>query len=274
MRLIAHLSDLHFGRHDATVAEALIASVRKASPHLVVVSGDLTQRGRAAQFAAARAFLLRLPAPLLVVPGNHDIPLYDVARRFLNPLGRYKRFVGAEHDAFFADEELAVLGLNTARSMAFSNGRISHAQARAIHATFSRVPAERVKILVLHHPLAPLPDAPGLPIVGRAAMALEAAAAAGVRLVLAGHHHRASSCDLAGHHLFLGRSVLSFQAGTAISVRRRGEPNSYNLLRVERDRVDCKVQSWRAYRFETAETAEYLLAGGRWIPGAKENRPA
>lgn len=268
MKLIAHLSDLHFGRHDEAVAEALIASLRETSPDLVVVSGDLTQRGHADQFIAARAFLRRIAAPLLVVPGNHDVPLYNVMRRFLNPLGRYRRFISAECDAFFDDGEVAVLGLNTARATAFANGRVSRAQIRTIRATFSRVPPERTKMLVVHHPLVPPLNAPTLPAVGRAILVLHAAAETGVRLVLAGHYHRTASGDLAQRHLFLRQSILSFQAGTAISVRRRGEPNAYNLLHLEPDRVVCEVLRCRAYRFEAADRAEYRRVGDRWISGA------
>lgn len=264
MKTVAHLSDLHFGRHDAAIAEAMAAALRQAKPDLTVISGDLTQRGRVAQFAAARAFLDRLPAPLLVIPGNHDVPLYDVARRFLRPLARYRRFIAAELQPFFADAEIAVLGLNTARSAALANGRISYAQADAVRAAFAPVPADRLRILVTHHPLLPPPAAPGRAVVGRAALALDAIAGAGIHLVLAGHYHHAYSDDLAAAHVAAGHSLLVVQAGTAISTRRRGEPNSYNLLRIERDRLSCAVEAWQGERFTTASTRDYALIGGRW----------
>src|SRR5271166_2836489 len=132
MRTIAHLSDLHFGRHDAAVAEALVADLAALRPDLVVISGDLTQRARRGEFAAARAFLDRLPAPFIAVPGNHDVPLYDLVRRTFRPLHRFARYITDLSHPFFADAEIAVLGINTARSMAISSGRISHDQMQAI----------------------------------------------------------------------------------------------------------------------------------------------
>jgi 3',5'-cyclic AMP phosphodiesterase CpdA len=179
VRTIAHLSDLHFGRHDETAAERLLADVSQIKPNIVVVTGDLTQRARHRQFAAARAFLEKLPRPVVVVPGNHDVPLYDIVERFLGRLARYRCYISAELQPFFADDEIALLGLNTARSATFANGRISHKQAAAIKSVFAEVPAGRLKILAIHHPLAVPVAAGGLAPVGRAAMARKALTEAG-----------------------------------------------------------------------------------------------
>lgn len=264
MRTIAHLSDLHFGRHDEAAAERLLADIWQMQPNIVVVTGDLTQRARHGQFAAARAFLEKLPRPVVVIPGNHDVPLYDIVERFLGRLARYRRYISAELQPFFADDEIALLGLNTARSATFANGRISHKQAAAIKAIFSEVPAGRLRVLAIHHPLAaPVAAADSAP-VGRAAMALEAITQAGVRLVLSGHHHRALSGDQAGSDLVGKGSILFVHAGTAISTRLRGEPNSYNLLFVKPTAVTCTVRAFTENNFSNAETAHYTLLGGRW----------
>jgi 3',5'-cyclic AMP phosphodiesterase CpdA len=265
VRRIAHLSDLHFGRHDPVLATAVAAELNAAPPDLTVISGDLTQRARRRQFAAARAFLAGLPRPILVVPGNHDVPLYDVTRRFLRPLARYRRYVCADTQPSFADAELAVLGINTARSATFSNGRISYAQADAVRAHFRHVPSERIKILVAHHPLMAPPAEPGLPVVGRTTMALAAIAEAGVHVVLCGHFHHAFTADLAAVHTAMRRSVLIIEAGTAISLRLRREPNSYNLIEVERDRLACTVRAWDGRAFRTADEAQYEFADSRWM---------
>src|SRR4051812_18248336 len=119
MRTIAHISDLHFGRVDPPVAEALVEDLRAVGPALVVVSGDFTQRARRDQFEAAAAFLKRLPMPQLVVPGNHDLPLYDVATRFVRPLRRYRRFISADMRPMFRDDELLVVGVNSARPLSW-----------------------------------------------------------------------------------------------------------------------------------------------------------
>ena len=264
MKTIAHISDLHFGRHDETAAERLLADLSEVRPDLVVITGDLTQRARQWQFAAARAFLEKLPRPVIVVPGNHDVPLYDLIQRFVGRLARYRRFICAEMQPFFADDEIAVLGLNTARSATFSNGRISYAQAAAIKSVFADVPGERLKILAIHHPLA-VPVAAGelLP-VGRDAMARRAMIEARVGLVLSGHFHRAFSGDLPGSDLVADRLILFVHAGTAISTRLRGEPNSYNLLRIVPQSVMCTVRAFFGTHFGDAETMRYALVGGRW----------
>ena len=265
MRTIAHLSDLHFGRHDQEVALQLLTSLCEEPPDLIVITGDLTQRGRHWQFAAARDYLQKLPKPMVVIPGNHDVPLYDVAQRFVGGLARYRRYISRELQPFFVDQEIAVLGLNTARSASFSNGRISHAQADAIRAIFSEVPLERLKILAIHHPVSAPPGEANLAVVGRAPLALRAISEAGVNLVLSGHHHHAYSGDLPAGDLAAGNSVLVIQAGTAISTRLRGEPNSYNILRVAQTGVSCTVQVFRDRRFVAAATTEFALLDKRWV---------
>ncbi|MBV9203161.1 MAG: metallophosphoesterase [Alphaproteobacteria bacterium] len=264
MKTIAHLSDLHFGRHDETAAERLLGDLSELRPDLVVITGDLTQRARHSQFAVARAFLEKLPRPVIVVPGNHDVPLYDVIQRFVGRLARYRRYICAELQPFFADDEIALLGLNTARSATFSNGRISYAQAAAIKSVFADVPAGRLRILAIHHPLAvPVPGGDLLP-VGRAAMARRAMIEAGVGLVLSGHFHRAFSGDLPGSDLVADGLILFVHAGTAISTRLRGEPNSYNLLRVGPESVTCTVRAFFGTHFGDADSVHYALVGGRW----------
>jgi 3',5'-cyclic AMP phosphodiesterase CpdA len=264
VKTIAHLSDLHFGRHDAIAAERLLADISEAPPDITVITGDLTQRARHRQFAAARAFLEKLPRPVVVVPGNHDIPLYDIVERFLGRLARYRRYICSELQPFFADDEIALLGLNTARSATLANGRISYQQAAAIKSVFAEVPAGRLRILAIHHPLAAPVAAGAAAPVGRAVMARKAMTEAGVRLVLSGHYHRAFSGDLPGSDLVAGGPILFVHAGTAISTRLRGEPNSYNLLRVEPTTVTCIVRAFARNNFSDAETAHYALLGGCW----------
>src|SRR5215208_2322300 len=128
MPRIIHLSDLHFGAHDPKLVDAVEGQVNADKPDLVVVSGDFTQRARTEQFKEACEFLDRLREAghdVLGVPGNHDVPLYDVLRRFLSPLARYRRFIDDSLCPFVELPGVAVLGINTARSLTVQDGRIN-----------------------------------------------------------------------------------------------------------------------------------------------------
>jgi 3',5'-cyclic AMP phosphodiesterase CpdA len=263
MRTIVHLSDLHFGRVDPVLPAPLQAAVRELRPHVVVVSGDLTQRARRAQFAAARDFLQQLPAPRIVVPGNHDVPLYDVARRFLAPLARFRRHIEADPAPWYADEEIAVLGINSARSLTFKGGRINREQVALVTRRFASVPQTVVRVLVTHHPFE-LPDrADASDRIGRAAMALDAFAECGVDLLLSGHLHRV---HLGGAEVIGGHGALSVHAGTATSTRGRGEANSFNAIAVEPGRVRVVAWAWDAGRaaFVAQAPRDLVRAAGGW----------
>ena len=266
MRTIAQISDLHFGRHDLHVAEDLLANVNQHNPDLIALSGDFTQRARHAEFAEARRFLDRIPHPKLVVPGNHDVPLYNVFARFLTPLAKYDHYVTPiGHPAgFFRDEEIAVLGLNTARGFTRKNGRLSIEQIARIGRVFRDVPRDVFKSVVTHHPLG-IPDGETpLDVAGRSRLALAAIANAGVHLLLSGHHHRAMSGGLA--EIGGGGSVLVLHAGTAISTRTRGvEGNTYNLIEISKDRVSVRIMEWKTGQgFHENRKVSYVLQVREW----------
>lgn len=264
MRSLLHISDLHFGRVDPPVADALAASVLAIAPDVIVVSGDLTQRARRREFAAARVFLDRLSAPKVIVPGNHDIPLYDVARRFLSPLERYRRFVADPAESTFIDDELVVVGVNTARSLVFKGGRINAAQVRRVREVFCES-GDRLRILVTHHPFH-LAGAGHRDLVGRAGMALSGLRECMPDILLAGHVHAHETGTTAGRYDLGGASALVVQAGTATSTRARGERNSFNLLHIERNVVTVCRYDWIAAvgQFAPAKPRRYERHGPRW----------
>jgi 3',5'-cyclic AMP phosphodiesterase CpdA len=267
MRVIAHLSDLHFGTEIPAVVEALAADLRELAPSLVIISGDLTQRARRAQFKAAKEFLARLPQPQLVVPGNHDVPLYDVVQRFASPLGRYRRIICTDLNPQYTDEDVSVIGLNTARSFTWQSGRISTGQLDRLRERLGAATG-RFKIVVTHHPFLPPPDDAGIKLVGRAASAIPLLDAGGVDLLLAGHLHKGYAGDIRTHYPAARRSMIAAQAGTATSGRTRNEANAYNLITLDHERLSISVRAWSGAKFETIRTSRYRQVPQGWAPDA------
>ena len=257
MKTIAHISDLHFGRVDETLLQPLIAAIDAAAPDVIAVSGDLTQRARDSQFRAAARFLARLRYPQVVVPGNHDVPLYNVVARFTHPLRGYRRYITRDPAPFHRDEEIAVLGLNTARSLTWKGGRISEEQIARARELLCTVPSHVVKVVVTHHPFDVAHRNDEHQVVGRADMAMEELARCGVDVLLSGHLHetRVGNTD---RYCIAGHSALVVQAGTTLSERTRHESNSFNLVRAAAGEV--RVEH---HRFETH--------GGRFVPAGFEH---
>ena len=244
MRSIVHLSDTHFGRIHEHVIEPMIDAIARIAPDLVAVSGDLTQRARAGQFKEARAFLDRLPSPRIVVPGNHDVPLHNVAARFLQPLRGYLRYITDDLRPFYADDEMAVLGVNTARSLTIKRGRLNEAQIAWMTERLTTCAPGIVKIIVTHHPF-DVPDGHSeRNVVGRARMAMDALARCGADVFLAGHLHVSHTSRSVTRYDITGHSALLVQSGTAASDRGRGEANSFNVLRIDGPQIVVERVDW------------------------------
>lgn len=270
MAQIAHLSDVHFGAHDPVVVDAVTEWLAARRPDLVVVSGDLTQRARVAQYRAAHLWLRRLlEAGLrtLCVPGNHDVPLYDVFRRFLRPLHRYRRYVDRDLCPFVELGDVALLGINTARSLTFKDGSIGVEQIGLIRERFGAVAEGKTRILVTHHPLFAMPigEAGGLSkVANRSTDALAAVAHAGVDILLAGHFHR-SYASSAREMVETVGPALVVQAGTATSLRLRGEElQSFNCLEISGRRVELVVQRWDGKVFLPGRPTVFTCEDGNW----------
>ncbi len=264
-----HLSDLHFGRVDERLLEPLRRQVEELAPHLVVVSGDLTQRAKPAEFRAARAFLDSLPRPQVVVPGNHDVPYYNVFQRFFQPLDKYRRFIAEDVEPSYIDAEIAVAGINTARSSVFKGGRINREQVHRARARFCDLPHEVTKIIVTHHPFdVPEASTEAHQIVGRAQMAMPLLAACGADLLLSGHLHDTHTGHTRDRYRIEGFNALVVQAGTATSNRRREQPNSFNALRIESRRIAIDRYHWDEgashFAFNGTERFQHTAEG--WAP--------
>lgn len=271
MARIAHLSDIHFGANDPNIVAATIDWLKEKRPDLVIISGDLTQRAREKQFQDAANYLGALRQnglPLLVVPGNHDVPLYDVFRRFASPLGRYKRYIAHDLCPWVETDEVAVLGINTARSLTIKDGRINEQQMQLIRQRFHNVTPDKTRILVTHHPLFALPIGRGNELseaAGRHQDALQAINDAGIHISLAGHFHR-TYAEAARKMVAEAGPTLVIQAGTATSTRLRNqEPQSFNWLHVQPgNQMELQVIVWNGDDFQRASHVGFSLKGGEW----------
>jgi 3',5'-cyclic AMP phosphodiesterase CpdA len=271
MARIAHLSDIHFGAHDPKVVRATEAWLEERQPDLVIISGDFTQRARIDQFREASAYLNRLRSAgfqTLVVPGNHDIPLFDVTRRFAAPLRRYKRYIDNDLCPWFENDELAVLGINTARSLTIKDGRINQDQMDLIHRRFEPISPRKTRILVTHHPLFAMPIGKGgefTEAVGRHEDAVRSVCEAGVHIALAGHFHR-TYAQAARKMVENAGSALVVQAGTATSTRfRNNELQSFNWLHVARNNdLELQVIAWDGHQFRRGNHIRYTFAQDNW----------
>jgi 3',5'-cyclic AMP phosphodiesterase CpdA len=248
MRTLLHISDVHFGPpHLPALAEGVLGFVAARRPNLVVVSGDLTQRAKPDQFRAARAFVDRIPVPTLVVPGNHDVPLYRVWERILDPFGAYRRHFSPELEPIYRDDEVLVVGVNTAFNWTIKDGRITLRRLREVADLLAAAPEHLFKVVVAHHHLIPPPSFGSQQVLMNAYEAIDVFSTAGVDLILSGHLHKA----------YLGNSeefypkgrppVVILHSGTTTSNRGRGserDKNTCNWIAFDGDMIVVSHYRW------------------------------
>jgi 3',5'-cyclic AMP phosphodiesterase CpdA len=259
MSVLLQISDTHFGTEQAPVVDALEALIHDKQPAVVVLSGDITQRATRAQFAAARAFMDRLAVPWVAIPGNHDIPLFQLGARLFSPYGRYAEAFGADLEPEFASPDWRVVTVNTTRWYRHQDGEVSEAQiARVARRLESATPAQ-VRIVVTHQPvLVTRPEDRGNRLRGADA-ALRRWAAAGADVVMGGHIHLPFVRPAHDADAGVSRALWTVQAGTAVSSRvRGGQPNSVNLLwsNTGPGPRNCTVERW-----------DHAAAEGRFVCG-------
>jgi 3',5'-cyclic AMP phosphodiesterase CpdA len=233
MTVLLHISDTHFGTEQGPVVAALQKLVRDERPAAVILSGDITQRARRAQFAAARAFCDSLHVDhLLTLPGNHDIPLYNVAARLFAPYRGYSRYFGhnLEPELEFAD--VLVIGVNTTRPERHKDGVVSPRQIRRVSERVHGAPRGQLRIVVTHQPACVMRPQDEKDRLHGGGEAVQAWSRAGADLVLGGHIHLPYVTDACARVKGTPRNMYCVQAGTALSLRlRHNTPNSVNLIR-------------------------------------------
>ncbi len=263
MRRIAHLSDLHFGTETSGVLTELGSSLMLFAPHLVVVTGDLTQRARSSQFRRARRFLDELPFARLVVPGNHDIePLYRPLHRALAPYSRYKRFITPELCPVWHDDGLLVLGLSSVQPWRWKEGSVSPLQLDQIKETARRYPST-LRILAAHHPVVQAATSRPTRRLRRHDQLFSVLEAADIGVCMSGHLHQSFS-GVAVHPLERPRSVLAIHASTATSTRLRGHANAYNQLTIDGTTLQVDATAWDGRAFAQLSRERYERRQGIW----------
>ncbi|MCA3179473.1 MAG: metallophosphoesterase [Burkholderiaceae bacterium] len=246
--VVVQVSDPHFGTERPEVVEVLVDWVRAQAPTLLVVSGDVTQRARATQFEAARAFVARLGvAATVVIPGNHDIPLFDVASRLLRPWSGFRRAFGPVLEPVHASPSLLVVAVNTTRRMRHVDGEVSAAQAERVARRLRAATPDQLRLVVTHQPVLTVRAQDAHDRLHGAEAAVRRWVEAGADLVLGGHIHLPYVAPLHGSIDGLARRAWAVQAGTAVSRRVRHEAgNSVNLIRWRARATPrrCVVERW------------------------------
>jgi 3',5'-cyclic AMP phosphodiesterase CpdA len=270
-RALLHLSDLHFGRIQPGLPEALLEAARRIAPDVVVVSGDLTQRARTLEFQQARAFLDLLPSPLIVVPGNHDVPLHNLYGRFVQRLGRFQAYITPDLEPAYVDDEIGVFGINTARSLTWKGGRMNNAQIESLRTRLCALRPEVARVVVTHHPFDVPEGFHRRNLVGSARTALERWTGCGADLLLCGHMHVGDSTTTLSRYAAVAWRAIVVNAGTAVSTRGRGVPNSFNVIELE-DRTSVSVAKWSwdaaGRAFEKVSEARFTRDAAGWIRSA------
>lgn len=248
MSVIFHLSDTHFGTEQQDVITALLRLVREETPDIVIHSGDITQRARRSQFRAAAEFMELLEVrQRVVLPGNHDIPLYNVAARIFTPYGNHLRAFGAELEPELESPDALIIGVNTTSPLRHKDGKVSEYQITRVSRRLCSAKEEQLRIVVTHQPVLVIRPRDEANLLHGHREAVYAWANAGADLILGGHIHLPYVRSLREQFVDLPRTVWAVQAGTAVSWRVRGNiPNSVNVIRYTPSNGlrHCSIERW------------------------------
>ena len=264
MPSLLHISDVHFGPpHLPEVAAGVLRLIEQRQPDVVVLSGDLTQRARPEQFQQARRFVDRIPMPVVVVPGNHDVPLYRVWERIFNPFGAYRKHFSPELEPTFHNERMMIVGINTAHGWTIKDGRMPLSRLLDVARLFRQVPESVFKVVVAHHHLIPPPNFGTQRVLSNAYEAIDLFASAGVDLILSGHLHQAYIGSSEEFYPQGRPPVVILHSGTTTSNRGRAgerERNTCNWIRFDEHRMQVSHLRWHPELERFAEHSRH------WYP--------
>ena len=247
MSVIVQISDPHFGTERPEAVAALHEAIVSLRPDVVILSGDVTQRARRAQFAAAKRFVDGYGRPTLAIPGNHDVPLFNVFARIVDPFGAFRRTFGDNLEPEFENGDVLAVGVNTVRPSRHKDGAVSDGQIDRVCRRLAQASEDQLRIVVTHQPVHVIREKDIANLLINHERAIAAWAAAGADLVLGGHIHLPYVRPLGTEARRLASELWSVQAGTAVSRRiREGISNSFHVIRHEasRDRGACVVEQW------------------------------
>lgn len=270
MRTIVHISDLHFGRVDEKRILPLSRLIKKITPDIVVISGDLTQRAKAEEFIAAEAFIRSLKQKVLVIPGNHDIPLFNLFARIFTPFKKYSKFINADLSPFYMDSEIAVLGINSVRRDRATSGKIKDAEFKRAEELFKDLDPKVVKIVVAHHPFDLIPSEtksykPLHTAMKGSKKSIKRLTKIGVDVFLSGHLH-VFNAGASIRHKIEGYSGIMVQAGTAISTRTHNGQVSFNVLKIDKKKilVEHYAGGKGSPNYSLVSKSKFIHADGVW----------
>ena len=261
---------MHFGPpHLPRVSRGVLEFIERHQPDLVVVSGDLTQRARTEQFREARAFVDSIPVPTLVVPGNHDVPLYRVWQRIFNPYGAYREHFSPELEPTFRDDEMLVVGINTAFGWTLKDGRITLRRLLEVEEILRQTPESVFKVVVAHHHLIPPPNFGTQRVLANAYEAIDLFSRAGVDLILSGHLHQAYIGNSEEFYPKGRPPVVILHSGTTTSNRGRAgerERNTCNWIQVTGDSMLVSHYRWHHELERFAEHSRHWYPRQEVVP--------
>lgn len=270
-QVLVHISDLHFGREVTAVVNAVLEQLEQIQPDAVIISGDLTQRAKTAEFRRAQDFIQRIGPPTIIVPGNHDLSAHNITERFTHPWSKWHQFISNDSEPVFHADGFIAIGLNSARRMGlyldWSRGRINEQQLDSVEQSLLDADEEKLRLLIVHHPFWLPPGHEKRELIGARDYAMRRLASANIDIILSGHVHIAYTQTLDG--------IIISHAGTSTSNRlQTGSHNSFNILRGNRQQLQIQTMEWRDNHFALAEEHRFKRTDGLWTasPDCKQFR--